>query len=134
MSSKLHTKDVGSITEALILSKLLQLGEKVLIPFGDNRRYDLLIDKENGSFIRIQCKTALFRTGCVQFSTCSHNKRIKGDDYKGDADLFIVYCPPLNKYYKIKVDECNVGTMYLRIDPPKNNQKVGIRYAVDFEF
>jgi hypothetical protein len=129
----MHTKDRGSVSEALILAKLLQLGKKVLLPFGDNRRYDLVIDEEDGTFTRVQCKTARISNGCVVFNGCSSNKRIKGRGYKGEADSFIAYCPPTDKYYSIRVDKCCEHRIRLRIEPPRNNQMVNVRHAVDYE-
>lgn len=128
----MHSKDKGDISEALILAKLLQQRKRVLIPFGDNARYDLAID-DNGILIRVQCKTARYRYGCIIFNTCSTNARIKQRGYKGEADLFIAYCPELDTYYKIKVSDCGENQVKLRIDQPKNNQNVGVRYAQDYE-
>jgi hypothetical protein len=38
------------------MAALLRRGKKVLMPFSDNCRYDIVVE-ENGSFTRIQCKT-----------------------------------------------------------------------------
>lgn len=128
----MHKKDLGSLTEVLILGKLMEMGEVPLLPVGDNRRYDIVIDR-NGTFIRIQCKTAWIKNECVTFSTCSKNKRIKQRNYKGEADLFMAYCPELKKFYSIKVDECGNHNVALRLTKPKNNQIKYIRYAEDYE-
>lgn len=39
----------------MILARLVQAGKMVLVPFGENQRYDLLID-EGDVFVRVQCK------------------------------------------------------------------------------
>ena len=51
-----HPVDVGHRTEAAILSELVRRGYAVLLPFGVNQRYDLVLDLE-GRFVRAQCKT-----------------------------------------------------------------------------
>ena len=43
----------------------------MLIPFGDNQRYDLVVERE-GNFVRVQCKTGRVRKeGQILFNTCS---------------------------------------------------------------
>ena len=55
--SYMNSKDVGEISEGMVLAALLRARKIVLRPFGDNQRYDLVVD-EDGTFVRIQCKTA----------------------------------------------------------------------------
>ena len=44
--------------DAAIITRFLQLGYKVLTPYGGNQRYDLVIEDADGQFWRIQCKSA----------------------------------------------------------------------------
>ena len=90
-----HPVDVGLRTEGAILSELHKRGYHILLPFGQNQRYDLVLDID-GSFLRVQCKTGRLRNGCVEFSARSvraNTKRIVIRDYKGEIDLFMVHCP-----------------------------------------
>jgi hypothetical protein len=117
------------------MSALLKHGHVVLTPFGDNQRYDLVVDV-GGRFIRIQCKTARLIKGALQFSTCSsqsHRGRGK-QGYKGQAELFGVYSPDLDKVYFIGVDGVGDHGAHLRVDEPRNGQDRHVRYARDFEF
>jgi PD-(D/E)XK endonuclease len=57
-----HPVDVGQRTEARILAYLVAHGYGVLLPFGVNQRYDLVLDL-NGRFVRAQCKTGRYRKG-----------------------------------------------------------------------
>ena len=50
-------KRIGNIGEAKAISWLVEHGISVSIPFGDNERYDLVIDN-NGSLERVQVKTS----------------------------------------------------------------------------
>ena len=66
----------------------------MLVPFGINHRYDLVLDLE-GRFIRAQCKTGRLQRGVVMFATRSvrsNTRRTVTQDYRGDADVFLVYC------------------------------------------
>jgi hypothetical protein len=130
------TKAQGERSTGAILGALVREGRTVLLPFGDNQRYDLVVE-ENGSFVRVQCKTArLIENGRVlEFATCSsrwdHKPR---RDYRGQADLFGVYSPELDRIYLVPVESVGKTAAYLRLVPCKNKQKQAIRYASDFEF
>ena len=54
---KQNNKTIGEHSEAILIAKLLEVGYGVLTPFGDNRRYDLVIEDADGNFHRVQCKT-----------------------------------------------------------------------------
>jgi hypothetical protein len=68
-----NTKAIGEVSEAVILAEFLKAGFPVLLPFGDNQRYDMVIEV-SGRFLRVQCKTA-FRAGgdgsCIRFNAHS---------------------------------------------------------------
>lgn len=38
------TKSIGEITEAVVLAEFLKAGFPVLLPFGDNQRYDAVVE------------------------------------------------------------------------------------------
>src|SRR5438477_4017640 len=93
-----HPKLKGDITTAKVMASLLTLGKTVLLPWGENHRYDLVIE-ENGVFKRVQCKTARVINGCVMFnssSTGNPNAPYR-QHYRGQADYFGVYAPELEK-------------------------------------
>jgi hypothetical protein len=95
-----------------------------------------VIDLE-GSFVRAQCKTGWLRRGAVRFSTQSHQsnntERPVARGYAGEADIFLVYCEATSRVYAVPVDEAPVGYMYLRVDPPRNGQLRGVRWAGEYE-
>jgi hypothetical protein len=129
----MNHKSVGEISEAVVIAELVKSGKTVLLPFGDNKRYDLVVD-DNGNFTRIQIKTAWVKNGCLTFNTSSvspfTNKRT---DYKGEADMFMVYSPDLDKVYCIPVNEAPTGSMMLRFEEPKKTQMT-IKWAKDYEY
>ena len=127
-----NTSDVGNRTEGIILSALMRAGKKVLLPFGGGHRYDLAIDEE-GTLKRIQCKTARYMKGCITFPAHSSGRDGRAHHYYGDADLFGVYAPCIDKIYLVPVNEVSYTVVYLRVDPPKNNQVLHIRWAREYE-
>jgi len=131
----MNTKQKGILTEVRILYELVKRGYAVSIPYGDNEKYDLILDTGDGTLYRVQCKTGRYREGCVRFNAykvTSNTKINKVNFYnKEQIDLFAVFCLELNKIYLVPVDGKQMP--YLRVDAPKNNQVKGIRWAKDFE-
>jgi hypothetical protein len=110
-------------------------GYHVLVPFGVNQRYDLVIDLE-GTFLRAQCKTGRLRDCVIVFSTQSiraNTRRVICRGYQGEAELFIVYCPDTDGVYVVPVETASTGHMHLRVEPTSNRQVQGINWARDFE-
>lgn len=135
-SPKRDNKSVGERTEAIVLAELSKVGYAVLIPFGENHRYDLVIEDGDGNFCRLQCKTGNIEKGAIVFSTASsynHHRRGGRRDYRGQIDYFAVYSPELQKTYLVPVDHIGTVEGYLRIEPPKNGQEKNIRWAKDYE-
>ena len=134
-----HPKAVGDATEAMVIARLVQVGKMILVPYGENHRYDLVID-EGDRFIRVQCKTGRLRNGAVLFATCSSTYHFPKNqpasfyqrDYANDADLFGVYCPELDAVYLVPVEVVGKRAAALRIDPSKNGQAKKIRWARDY--
>jgi len=135
-----NTSKKGEITESIILARLVQLGYECLVPWGHDHRYDIAIDDE-GKLIRIQCKTARYleTLGCIEFNTAITYARVGGKPhirkgYKGEADYFGVYSPHTSKVYLIPVDDVPIGSKArLRLDPTKNSQQKGVKWAKDYE-
>ena len=128
----MNTKDVGDRSEAMVLAALLRAGKVVLQPFGDNQRYDLVID-DSGVFKRIQVKTGRLKNGAILASTASTyaHRGGKRRGYIGQADLFAVYSPDTGQVYMVPVSETPGTEISLRIDPPTRNTS-SIRWAKDF--
>jgi PD-(D/E)XK endonuclease len=130
-----HPVDVGQRTEGAILAELLRRGYRVLLPFGVNQRYDLVLDMGD-RFLRVQCKTGRLRAGVIRFATRStrrNSRELSQRGYAGEADVFIVYCPDNRGVYVVPVDEAPATGMYLRLAVASNGQSQRIRWAKDFE-
>lgn len=131
----MNTKNKGELSEGVILAKLLLSGKTVLQPFGDNQRYDLVVD-EGGHFIRIQCKTGRIRKGVVVFNTCSnHEHRGRPSrPYYGEADMFAVFVPETEVLYMMPVAEAPPTKGHLRLETPKNGQSKNVKLAEIYEY
>lgn len=134
----MKTKEKGELAEAKILARFLELGWPVSIPFGDNCRYDMIVERE-GKLLKVQCKSAWYvENGTLHFNTCSHNSkganRNKKRHYTSDEiDIVAVYSPHTEKCYLLSVDDLPRSTAILRIKASANGQTKDIRWAEDYE-
>lgn len=128
-----NPKAVGERSEGMVLAALLRAGKVVLQPFGDNQRYDLVVD-EGGKFIRVQCKTGRLKDGAIYFDACSSQAhRGKGkQDYRGQIEMFAIYFPDTDLVYMVPVDEVGRTCGMLRLEPSKNGQIKGVRLASSY--
>ncbi|MDQ7024069.1 MAG: group I intron-associated PD-(D/E)XK endonuclease [Anaerolineae bacterium] len=135
VTKELNPTQIGDISEAKLKAHFIERGYVVLEPANNGLRYDFVIE-QNGRFQRIQAKTArLVDDEYILFSTSSKDSSTNGDvDYRGDIDLFAVYCPDNDIYYLMGVDAAPTSKCFLRVVPTKNNQRKGIRWAEDYEF
>jgi hypothetical protein len=133
-----HPKAIGDRSTLAVMIALEDAGYSVLLPFGEKTRYDLVID-DGVRLSRVQCKTGRLRTGAVRFATCScygHHLRPQNArrDYLGQVDFFAVYCPETCGVYLIPISDVQVRVQAaLRVEPPRNGQRDGIRFAADYE-
>ncbi|MGZ4104997.1 MAG: group I intron-associated PD-(D/E)XK endonuclease [Actinomycetota bacterium] len=135
-----HPKLIGDRCTAMVLARLLEVFEVILLPFGENQRYDLLIDADH-RFVRVQCKTGRLRNGAIKFATCSTNYHHPNREpsvpyrrhYRGNADVFGVHCPENDHVYLVPVSHVGARSGVLRVEPTRNNQAARIRWARDYE-
>lgn len=125
----------GDITELEVMTALAHQGKTLLRPISSATRYDVLIDNEDGTFTRVQCKTGRLRHGRVEFGTYSisgHN--IRPNRYHGQIDAFGVHCPQTGATCLIPMDALgSVGAVAcLRVAPAKNGQQRRIRLASNY--
>ncbi len=58
MKAPASRKARGELAEAMFLAKAMSLGLVVCRPFGDNTRYDFVVESSGGRLLRIQVKSA----------------------------------------------------------------------------
>jgi hypothetical protein len=128
-----NPKAIGEMSEGVVLAELLKCGKVVLLPFGNNQRYDLVMD-DDGQFIRIQVKTGWWLNGCIRFKTNSVNAFTgRRTTYAGMADVFMVYSEHTGKVYSVPVSECGTSAISLRVEEARGGATSKIRWAKDYE-
>ncbi len=139
LNPKRHTQKTGDISESAVVTRLLQCGYEVLLPYGQMHRYDLVIEDVVGKFWRVQVKTGWLNEeqSVIRFATSSsmnYTVKHKGTrSYRGQCEYFAIYVEALNKVYFIPVNEVGATKGTLRLTPSKNNQEKNVRWAKDYE-
>ena len=133
-----HPKDIGDRTQHAVMLALREAGFAILVPFGENTRYDLVID-DGRSLARVQCKTGRVLNGAVIWSTCSSyahhpNPKPRKLDYHGEIEFFGVHCRETGGVYLVPITDLPVKRQAsLRLVPARNFQKKYIRDASRYE-
>lgn len=127
------TAAAGNAAEAAVLSAFVQREFDVLVPFGAGQPYDLAVHVSAHAFLRVQCKAAWPRGGCLIFN-CRATDHGRGNlPYVGLADIFGVYFPPRRSVYLVPIDAVADTEGRLRLEPTRNNQRRRVRLAADYE-
>lgn len=74
---KRDTKKIGTISELMVMAALVRQGYRLLVPYGDSARYDVVIEAADGSLSRVQIKTGRLRNGVVVFRACSSHSLLR---------------------------------------------------------
>jgi PD-(D/E)XK endonuclease len=133
----LSTNQLGAITEAEIVSAALKLGIGVFSAVQDER-YDLIFDL-HPRLLRVQCKTAVV-SGDVVVIRCYSTRRsadglVKRVYTRAEIDAIAAYCREIDRVFLVSVGRIDGRShIQLRLCPPRNNQKVGVNWADDFDF
>lgn len=107
----------------------------VLVPFGDNERYDVVVETPDRGFLRVQIKTGWMSDGKVEFKGKSQHTNASGnvyETYEGDVDYFLIHCHELEQLYVVPNDAFHTS-MSLRVAEPEQVHET-INWAADYEF
>lgn len=118
MGGAVHPKEQGQRSEAAIIFEFVRRGLTVLEPFGDNERYDVVVE-EAGEFYRVQIKTGRLENGRIQFETRSSGtltRTVKKEGYDGEIDVFAVYSPETEDTFVVPIADAPKTTMGLRVE------------------
>jgi prevent-host-death family protein len=140
-SVRMHGTNIkGAVAEQAIALAAVKLGVPVLSPVAEHGRSDLALDI-GGRLWRVQCKWGhLERDGGVviaNLSTSRHNSNgyVTTTYTQDEIDLFGVYCGDLDRCFLLPVSRfAGMRAVYLRVSPPRNNQRACINLADDFDF
>jgi hypothetical protein len=133
----LTTNQKGALAETAIAHEAVKLGIGVLKPLWD-MRYDLVFDT-GAELLRVQCKWAS-QSGDVIVGRLYANRRAREGLRRSlyDAsqiDAFAIYCPDVERCYFVPIAELDgCYNLMLRLQPTRNNQTCGVRWARDYDF
>ena len=130
-------KQKGNLGEAKCLAKMVELGIPVAIPFGDNERYDLIIeDKKQLKKIQVKYSTAQDSPGSIVFKTHSsqnHTTNKNKYSYENDVDGFLFYNGLNGEIYYLPIEIVGERkTVTIRMEPTKNGQTKNCLMAQDY--
>lgn len=135
----IDTKIFGNTTEMECMLEFMKLGYQVSIPFGEDSRYDFIVDINNKLY-RIQSKHSQIvydndEPVAIKFKTVrqSGNCSTSWSRTKYTKDEIDYFSTSYNgKCYLVPVEQCSIEKT-LRIRPPKNGQIKGISFLKDYE-
>lgn len=134
----LESKQKGIITQLQCLAAFNELGFKTSIPYGENSRYDFIVDVNN-YLLRVQAKTSsgiLNENGDlagIKFACRSTRVSAQGNLQKkytkNEIDYFCTFWDGI--CYVVPVEECS-NEKTLRFFYPSNGQKLPISLAENY--
>ena len=136
----INTKILGNTTEMECMLECMKLGIQVSIPFGEDSRYDFIMDY-NGKLYRVQSKhcseivDSLNQVVAVKFKTVrqSGSNATIHTRTKYTKDEIDYFSTSYNgKCYLVPVEQCS-NEKILRIIPPKNGQIAGVSFLENYE-
>ncbi|WP_247729705.1 group I intron-associated PD-(D/E)XK endonuclease [Halovivax limisalsi] len=133
-----NSKDVGDETEAKVISAAISAGYSVSIPFGDNDKYDLVLD-DGDELLRVQCKTAWEnKSETIRFNTHSQTTKegaYHEATYQDAIDAFLVRYPPDERFFWIDAADATTQKMELRFDGTIDHPSINwaVEYELDWE-
>lgn len=128
----MKTATKGNEAEAMILTALVERAFDVAVPFGSGQPYDLVVDLGGFDLMKVQCKTGWLHKSCISFNGRSTDHGQGRRSYAGLAHIFGVYFPPTRSVYLVPLDVAGFNGR-LRLEPTRNNQQKGVRFAADYE-
>lgn len=138
MSPELTTDQNGAIAEAAIVLASMRSGFAVYRPVGEGGRSDLILDV-GGRLLRVQCKSAMKSGDVVHIHCYSTRRTIRGMVNRpytaAEVDAIVGYCAELDRCYFIPIELVDGRRLIqLRLAATRNNQKLRIRWAREYEF
>jgi prevent-host-death family protein len=128
----------GNLAELKTAAVAAEHGIGVYKPLTEHGRCDLVLDV-GGELLRVQCKYARARHGVLKVvMRTSYHSPTRGyvtTCYSAEEiDAIAVYSATTDRCYLIPIHEVEGrGFLHLRLVPPANGQKAGVRMASDYE-
>ena len=134
----ISTNQKGAIAETAILHHATKLGIDVYESAVEHCRYDMIFDLA-GTLTRVQCKWAARYDDVLVVRTVSNRRGrdgiIKRSYTPDEIDAFAAYSADLDRCFYLPIRRFpHVGAIQLRIAASRNNQRLGINWADEFDF
>lgn len=122
----------------MVAADLRRRGFGVAIPFGEDHDFDLILIR-GARLERVQVKYvasdgAVIKLKCLSHSLTNGKVRRTKRYTAASIDILAVYDATSARCYYVSAAELGDGrsTLFLRLTPSLNGQRVGIRSAVDY--
>jgi PD-(D/E)XK endonuclease len=134
----LSTNQKGAIAETRIIAAAVELGIEVYRPVAEGGRFDMIFAFADASLARVQCKWARKVGEVIEVRACSSRRTGSGFVYRSytcdEIDAIVAYCAETARCYYLEAPiVAERRAVSLRLAPTKNNQIVGVHWAVDYE-
>jgi PD-(D/E)XK endonuclease len=134
----LTTDQKGNIAELAIAAAAIEHGIDVYTQVGEGGRCDMIFGFDD-KLLRVQCKWAPRRGETIVVRCYSSRRNGAGlllrKYLEGEVDAFAAYCPETRDCYFLPAELCiGRGAVRLRLGPCKNNQRLRINWAKDYQF
>lgn len=133
----MNTTNIGNIGYAKVLSKFVELGIPIYVPFGEGYTADL-IAQFGGKLNKIQIKT----TQKIHNGECIKWKITKQEGYHGnqksytedEVDYFALYCIEADVLCLVPFDRAPKAEMIIRLDSYTGTKTKIMKFVSDFLF
>lgn len=130
-------KRLGDLAELRVAADLVRRGHQVLLPFGEDCRYDLAVDRGDGRLERIQVKyTAsdgrVVEVRCRTTTVTAGRVRATARYTAAEVDWLAVFDATTDRCYYVPASRFDGrSVLHLRLRPARNGQQRGVTLAAD---
>ena len=131
-------KRLGDFAELRVAADLAGRGLKVLLPFGEDHDYDLVVERPDGRFERVQVKYHRSNGRVVKVKCLSHsitNGKVRATKHysKDRVDWIAVYDATTDRCYYVPSSRFDGhSVLALRLVATANGQARGVNWARDY--
>lgn len=128
------TTDKGDKGEAIVIADLARRGLGVAIPMGNAWPFDLLLIRpETMTVERVQVKYTRSDGRTIGIRCVSHSEWVRRRYSAIEVDWIATYDETTDRCYYVHSSEWNgMANLTLRLQPARNGQGAGIRWAEDY--
>jgi PD-(D/E)XK nuclease superfamily protein len=137
-SPTLTPNQKGAIAEAVIAAEAIKLGIDVYRAVSEHGRFDMIF-AIGARILRVQCKWAVRRNHVVSVRLQTCRRTAAGMFHRSytekEIDAVAAYCSELETCYLLPASlVAGRREISLRLQPTKNNQETGVKWAKQYEF